>query len=48
MKKDPRWLKSAIAASADLQITLPWQRGSRSKPESLKTPVAKTHAIAAR
>lgn len=49
MKKDPRWLKSAIAASAEAQVSLPWQRGNRSKPEAMKAaPVAKTRAIAAR
>ena len=48
MKKERRWLKSAIAASLDAQVALPWQRGSRRKPESLKPVVAKPRAIAAR
>lgn len=50
MKKDRRWLKSAIAAAAEPQIAMPWARGSRRRPEALKlaSPSAKPRAIAAR
>lgn len=50
MKKDRRWLKSAIAASTDVQIAMPWARGQRRRPDMMK-PVAaqmKPRAIAAR
>ncbi|WP_395006224.1 hypothetical protein [Cypionkella sp.] len=49
MKKERRWLKSAIAASAEPQIVLPWARGQRRRPEAMK-PVAapKPRAVAAR
>ena len=40
MKKDPRWLKSVIAASNEVQVTLPWARGTRRRPEAMK-PTAK-------
>lgn len=48
MKKERRWLKSVIAASLDQQVTLPWTRGARRKPESVKAEVAKPRALAAR
>lgn len=50
MKKERRWLKSVIAASLEPQAALPWQRGARRKPESLKAApmAAKPRAIAAR
>jgi hypothetical protein len=49
MKKERRWLKSAIAASAEPQITLPWARGQRRRPEAMKSAEApKSRAIAAR
>jgi hypothetical protein len=32
-----RWLKSAIATSAQPQVCLPFQRGQRSKPAAFKT-----------
>lgn len=51
MKKERRWLKSAIAASLEPQVALPWQRGARRKPEAMKAaaPAAtKGRAIAAR
>lgn len=50
MKKDRRWLKSAIAAAAEPQVALPWARGTRRRPASLKlqTPAAKPAALAAR
>jgi hypothetical protein len=50
MKKERRWLKSAIAASAETQVVMPWARGQRRRPEAMKdAPVAaKPRAIAAR
>ena len=37
MKKDRRWMKSIIAASNEVQVTLPWARGTRRRPEAMKT-----------
>ena len=37
MKKDRRWMKSVIAASNEVQVTLPWARGTRRRPEPMKT-----------
>jgi hypothetical protein len=50
MKKERRWLKSVLAAAAEPQVVLPWQRGARRKPEAMKTAAApqKPRAIAAR
>ncbi|MCU0900762.1 MAG: hypothetical protein MUC82_09750 [Cypionkella sp.] len=48
MKKERRWLKSVIAASLDQQVSLPWARGARRKPEALKSVPAKPRALAAR
>ncbi|WP_435257674.1 hypothetical protein ACSBLW_16430 [Thioclava sp. FR2] len=50
MKKERRWLKSAIAASLEQQVAMPWQRGARRKPQAVKATVdsAKPRAIAAR
>ena len=36
MIKERRWLKSAVIASLELQIALPWQRGSRRRPEAIR------------
>ncbi|MEO6300544.1 MAG: hypothetical protein ABIV25_15910 [Paracoccaceae bacterium] len=49
MKKERRWLKSVIAASAGMQIAMPWQRQARRRPSALKStaPVGKNSAIAA-
>lgn len=49
MKKDRRWLKSALAAAAAPQVALPWARESRRRPAALKStvPPAKP-ALAAR
>ena len=51
MKKQPRWMKSAIAASAEPQVALPWARGQRRRPEAmavaLKAATAKPLAQAA-
>ena len=50
MKKDRRWLKSAIAAAAEPQVAMPWARGTRRRPEAMKValPAPKLRAIAAR
>ncbi|MDZ4309710.1 MAG: hypothetical protein U1A24_04010 [Cypionkella sp.] len=48
MKKERRWLKSAIAASAEQQVALPWARGQRRRPEAMKAAPAKSRALAAR
>ena len=50
MEKQHRWLQSTIAASADAQVVMPWQRQHRQRPAALQTvaPVAKPAAIAAR
>jgi hypothetical protein len=50
MKKERRWLKSVLAASLEPQPALPWQRGTRRRPEAVKTaaPAIKPRAIAAR
>lgn len=47
MKKERRWLKSVLAASLEAQPALPWQRGIRRKPESLKAIAAPKVAEAA-
>ncbi len=36
MKKDRRWMKSVIAASSEAQVALPWVRGTRRRPATLK------------
>ncbi|MBU9698051.1 hypothetical protein GU927_009325 [Rhodobacteraceae bacterium HSP-20] len=50
MKKERRWLKSVLAASLDPTPALPWQRGSRRRPEAVKATPAplKPRAMAAR
>ncbi|MEN9410916.1 MAG: hypothetical protein RL216_2890 [Pseudomonadota bacterium] len=50
MKKERRWLKSVLAASLEPQPALPWQRGTRRRPEAVKAVPAplKPRAIAAR
>lgn len=49
MKKDRRWMKSIIAASNEMLITLPWARGTRRRPEAVKsTPTPAPRAMAAR
>jgi hypothetical protein len=49
MKKERRWLKSAIAASAEIQVTMPWARQAR-RPQVAAKPAqpAKSSSIAAR
>ena len=47
MTKTPRWMKSAIVASTKAIPALPWTRGTRRKPESLKAPTPQPRAIAA-
>ncbi|EEW24646.1 hypothetical protein [Rhodobacter ferrooxidans] len=49
MKKERRWLKSVLAAAAEPQVAMPWQRGARRKPEAMKAATPqKPRAIAAR
>ena len=48
MNKERRWLKSAIAASAEPQIALPWQRGSRRRPEAMKVLPAVSMAVSSK
>ncbi len=36
MKKERRWLKSAIAASAEPQAAFPWTRGNRAHGTTAK------------
>ena len=48
MKKERRWLKSAIAASAEPLPALPWARASRRKPSALTAAPMKSRAMAAR
>ncbi|WP_430464584.1 hypothetical protein [Tabrizicola sp.] len=43
MTKDRRWMKSVIAASTEVQVTLPWARGTRRRPQAMK-PVTKPAA----
>jgi hypothetical protein len=47
MKKERRWLKSAIIASTEQQVVLPWARSARRKPAAVK-PSAPAKAVAAR
>lgn len=37
MKKERRWMKSAIAASTETQVVMPWTRGQRRRPVAVKT-----------
>lgn len=49
MKKQPRWMKSAIAASLEPQVALPWARGERRRPEAMKDVQApKARSVAAK
>jgi hypothetical protein len=34
--KQRRWMKTAIQTANDTQITLPWARGQRRRPEAMK------------
>jgi hypothetical protein len=51
MNKTRRWLKSAIAASAETQVAMPWARGQRRRPEAMKVvqaqaaPAAKSRGL---
>lgn len=36
MKKDPRWMKSAVTASSTETVSLPWNRENRRRPEAMK------------
>lgn len=46
MTKQPRWLKSAIAASADTTLILPWARSTRRRPQAMMPAAAQTQAAA--
>lgn len=46
MKKERRWMKSILAASAEPVAGLPWQRQSRRMPQALK-PAARVQKAAA-
>ncbi len=51
MKTERRWLKSVIAAAAQPQPALPWERGHRRRPASVaaQQPAVKPRpALAAR
>jgi hypothetical protein len=49
MKKERRWLKSVIAAAAELNSPMPWTRGSRRRPAAMRSIVmTKPRALAAR
>lgn len=50
MTKQPRWMKSMIAASTEVQVALPWARATRRRPEAMKTAPQQqpTRALAAR
>ena len=47
MMKERRWLKSAIAASAEPMPALPWARATRVKPTAFKPVPARAQAVAA-
>ena len=47
MSKEPRWLKSAIAASSEMQVVMPFHRQNRSRPAAMKAVVAKPAVISA-
>jgi hypothetical protein len=46
MKKERRWLASAIAASASETIVMPWKRGARRIPATVKAVTPKSVAAA--
>ncbi len=48
MKKQPRWMKTAITSAADCQTVMPFQRAAKSMPAALKPAAAPRLAIAAR
>jgi hypothetical protein len=48
MQKQPRWMKSAIAAANEIQVALPWARSTRRRPAAMMPATAKRVAIAAR
>jgi hypothetical protein len=48
MKKERRWMKSAIDAAQECQTVMPFQRGGKRKPASLKEDTTPRRSIAAR
>lgn len=37
MKTERRWMTSMIATATEVQAVMPWARGERRRPESMKT-----------
>lgn len=37
MKTERRWMKSILATSTEVQSVMPWTRGERRRPATLKT-----------
>jgi hypothetical protein len=49
MKKERRWIKSAIEAALETKVALPWARSTRRRPAAVKPALApKPQALAAR
>ncbi len=48
MKKERRWLKSAIAAAADCQTIMPFQRRAKGRPASMKAAAQQRSATGSR
>jgi hypothetical protein len=42
MKKERRWMKSALATSVEVLAIAPWARGQRRRPEALRIAVPAT------
>ncbi len=47
MKKDRRWLKSVLAASAETSVKMPWERGQRRRPAALASAAKAAAALPA-
>lgn len=49
MTAQRRWMKSAITASTEISVKLPWARPTRSRPLAVKPQIVpKPQALAAR
>lgn len=50
MQKQPRWMKSVIAAANEPQVALPWARSTRRRPAAMNLaamkPAAATKPVA--
>lgn len=44
MRKQPRWMKSAIATAKSDATALPWQRGKRRAEVTARRSVPQSHA----